>query len=128
MLYTLIHGQLHSDIIAAATNYTNPLFGTVNKDEDVVGLLSILLPVCVKNLSGTKMDPHYNALQIMSFTLTYIKKKGISNNNFGDAVLDQVLATRSQYDVFVLVEIYHAKVLHGEDEGGLALANYHALD
>ena len=72
------------------------------------------------------MDPHYHVLRIISSTLTYVQKKGISNNNFGDTVLDQILATTSQCSVFVFGENYHAKVLR--DNGGLTLANYHILD
>ena len=51
---------------------------------------------------------------------------GISNNDFGDAVLDQVLATTSQCNVFVFEENYCTKVLC--DDSGLKFANYHALD
>ena len=60
-LYNLIQGQLHSDIIVATKNSTIPLYETVNIERDVVGLLSILLSVCVKNLTGTKVDPFYDA-------------------------------------------------------------------
>ena len=92
LLYNIIFGQLHPDVIAAAKNSTKPLYTTVHTERDVVALLSILLSVCVKNLSGRKVDPLYDGLQIISSTLSYSQKQGISNSNFGDAVLDQVLA------------------------------------
>ena len=62
VLYNLFFGQLHSDIIAAAKNFVVPFFETVNTEKDVVGLLSILLSVCVKNLSRSKVDLHLDAL------------------------------------------------------------------
>ena len=71
LLYNIIYGQLHPDVIAAAKNSTSPLYETVNKERDVVSLLSILLSVCVKNLLGRKVDPLYNGLQIISSTLSY---------------------------------------------------------
>ena len=125
-LYNLIFGQLHSDIIAAVKNFSNPLFETVNKEQDVVGLLFIVVSVCIKNLLGTKVEQHFDALEIISSTLTYTQKQCISNNDFGDVVIDQVLATMSQYSVFIFGEYYHAKVLHNND--GFTLVNYDASD
>ena len=61
-LYNIIYDQLHPDVIAAAKNSTSPLYETVNKERNVVSLLSTLLSVCVKNLSGKKVDPLYNGL------------------------------------------------------------------
>ena len=62
LLYSIIYGQLHPDVIVAAKNSTSPLYDTLNKERDVVSLLSILLSVCVKNLSGKKVDPLYDGL------------------------------------------------------------------
>mmetsp|Transcript_40073 Transcript_40073/g.43480 ORF Transcript_40073/g.43480 Transcript_40073/m.43480 type:complete len:101 (+) Transcript_40073:1-303(+) len=63
-LYDLNDGQLHNNIIAVAKNSTNPIFETINKEQDVVYLLSILLSVCVEKLPGPKVDPHLYTLQI----------------------------------------------------------------
>ena len=90
-----IFGQLQSDIVTAVKNSTTLLFKTVDKDHDVVGLLSILYLICVKNLSGSKVDLYFEQLKILFTTLSYAQTKGISNHNFGDAVYDQVLATLS---------------------------------
>ena len=49
LLYNIIFGQLHPDVIAAAKNSTTPLYTTVHTERDVVAVLSILLSVCVKN-------------------------------------------------------------------------------
>ena len=57
VLYVLSYGQLHSDIVTAVKNSAVPLFKTILKDYNVVGLLSILRLICVKNLSGSKVDP-----------------------------------------------------------------------
>ena len=111
-------------MIAAAKNSTKPLHATVHTERDLVALLSILLSVCVKNLSGRKVDPLYDVLQIISSTLSYSKKQGISNSDFGDAVLDQVLATTSQCGVFAFGERYHKIVL---SDDGLDLPDYFAL-
>ena len=123
-LYNIIFGQLYPDVIAAVKNSTKPLYATVHSERDVVALLSILLSVCVKNLSGRKVDPLYNGLQIISSTLSYSQKQRISNSDFGDAVLDQVLATTSQCGVFTFRERYHEKVL---SDDGLDLPDYFAL-
>ena len=56
VLSILPYGQLDSDIVTAVKNSTVPLFKTIHKDYNVVGLLSILQLICVKNLSGSKMD------------------------------------------------------------------------
>ena len=76
VVYDLLFGQLHSDIVTAAKNSTVPLFETVHKEQDIVGLLSIHLSVRVKNLSGSKVDPHLDACTIFSSTLSYAQKKG----------------------------------------------------
>ena len=68
----------------------------------------------------------FNAIHIISITLAHTKKQGISNSNFGDAVIDQVLATTSQCGVFAFRENYHVKVLC--DDGSLTFATYHGLD
>ena len=54
-LYTIIHGQLSSNVIAAAKNSTSPDYKQTHKD----------LSVCIKNISGTKVDPLFNALKII---------------------------------------------------------------
>ena len=69
------------------------------------------------------MDPHYEVLQIIPSTLSCTQKKGISNNKFGDAVINQVLATISQCSAFMFKENHHAKVLR--NDGNLALINCH---
>ena len=70
------------------------------------------------------MDPLYDGLQIISSTLSYSQKQGISNSNFGEAVLDQVLATLSQCGVFAFGERYHKKVL---SDDSLTPTQYFAL-
>ena len=87
VLYTIIYGQLSSNVIPAATN---PDYKQTHKDCCVISILEVLLLVCIKNISGTKVDPLYDALQIFSSTLSYTQKKGVSNSNFGDAINDQV--------------------------------------
>ena len=62
---------------------------------------------------------------ILSTTLFYTQKKSIFNHGFGDAVLDQVLATQSQCGVFVLGENYYPKVL--SNGGNLIFKDYHSL-
>ena len=75
--------------------------------------LSILLLVCVKNLSESKVDLHFDALEITSSNLIFTQKQGIFNNYFGATISNQVLATTSQCDVFVFRENYHPKVIIG---------------
>ena len=66
------------------------------------------------------------ALTILSSTLSSTQRKGIFNHDFGDAVLDQVLATQSQCGVFVFKENYHSKGLRYD--GNLILTGYYSLD
>ena len=108
-LYSIIHGQLGSNVIAPAKNSTNPNYVVTHKKRCVVSLVSILLLICIKDISGTKVDPIYNGLQIISSTLSYTQKPGVSNSDFGDAVNDQVLASMSQYRVFYLGEVITRK-------------------
>lgn len=110
-LYILFYGQLHSDIVTAAKNSTVLLFGTVQKYCYVVGLLPILRSICVKLLSRSKVDPNLEQLKLLSTTLSYALTKGISNQDLGDSVYDQVLATQSQCGVFVFGDNYDTKVL-----------------
>ena len=51
----------------------------------VVYLLSVLLSVCVKNVPGSKVSNMY-----------FVNDRGISNIDFGDTIVDQVLATWTQ--------------------------------
>ena len=114
-LYGIVHGQLGSNVIVVAQNSTTPSYVTTHNNCCVLSLLKIRLSVYVKNLSGTKVDPLYDGLQIISSTLTYTQKPGVSNSNFGDAVNDQVLATiMSQCRIFVFGENYHKKVLNNK--------------
>ena len=62
----------------------------------VVYLLSILLSVCAKNVPGPKVDPHPYIVQFVSSpnSNTYFgNSRGISNIDFRDTTIDQVLAT-----------------------------------
>ena len=61
-LYTIIHGRLGSNVIAAAKNSTNIDYNQTHKDRCVISLLKIHLSVYIKNISGTKMDSLYDAL------------------------------------------------------------------
>ena len=95
----------------------------------VVYLLSILLSVCVTSVPGPKVDLHPYTLQIISSTNSntcFVNDRGISNIDFGDTAVDQVLATWIQHSVFVLGESYHSKVQ--VNDGNLTLKNYHTLD
>lgn len=67
----IIYDPLHSVIFVTAKNSTLPLFETLNSKQDFVELLSIFLSLSIKNLSGTKVDPLYGALQISSSILMY---------------------------------------------------------
>ena len=116
-MFTVLYGQLHADIITIAKRSVSSDFLTVHKDRDVVGLLKILRSICVQNLMGSKVDPYPKHLQILTSTLSHTQKKGVSNNKFGDAVLDQVSAAQSQCGVFAFGESYHIKVL---SDGGLS--------
>ena len=71
------------------------------------------------------MDPYCEHLKIQTSTLSYVQKKGESNNEFGDAVIDQVSAAQSQCGVFVFGEQYHLKVL--SDNGIPDLPGYFNL-
>ena len=126
-LYGVIHGQLGSNIIAAAHNSTTPSYVDTHKDCCVTSLLNILLLVCVKNISRTKVNHLYDGLQIISSTLTYTQKPGVSNSNFGDAVNDQVLATISQHGIFVFQVNYHKKVLVDRTPPLLVMTQYQIL-
>ena len=124
-LYTVLYGQLHPNIITIATRSTTPLFADVQTDQDVVGLLKILQAICVQNLTESKVDLFCEHLKILASTLSNTQKKGKFNNEFGDAVVDQVSATQSQCDVFAFGERYHIKVL---SDGGLSdLTDYFSL-
>ena len=46
-MYNVLYGQLHSDIVTIANWSTSPDFKTMNKERDVVGLLSILCSICI---------------------------------------------------------------------------------
>ena len=121
-MYTVLYGQIHPDIITIAKRSISPSFVTVQNDCDVVGLLKILRSICVQNLTGSKVDPYSEHLKILSSTLSYAQKKGESNNEFGDAVIDQVSAAQSQCGVFAFGESYHIKVL---SDGGLSDLTYY---
>ena len=110
-LYGIIHGQLSSNVIVSAQNLTNPNYIDTHKKRCIVSLLSILLSVYIKNISGTKVDYLYDGLQTISSTLSYTQKPGVYNSNFGNAVNDQVLATMSQCGVLELGGNYYKKVL-----------------
>ena len=125
-LYIIFYCQLHSDIVTVAKNSTTSLFETVHKKRDVVGLLSILRSICVRNLSRSKLDPYLEQLKILSTTLSHVQIKGISNHNFGDAVYDQVNATQRQCGVFAFSDNYHAKGL--SDDGNHSLQDFFSLD
>ena len=72
------------------------------------------------------MDLYSEHLKILTSTLSYAQKKGISNHEFDDAVLDQVSAAQSQYGVFTFGENYHIKVLTNDGVSGLK--NYFSFD
>ena len=95
-MFTVLYGQLYADIITIAKRSVSPDFVTVHKDCDVVGLLSILRSICVQNLMWSKVDPYSEHMKILTSTLSYTQKKGVSNNKFGDAVLDQVSAAQPE--------------------------------
>ena len=124
-LYTVLYGQLHPDIITIAKQSTTPDFADVQIDRDVIGLLNILQAICVQNLTGSKVDPYCEHLKIQASTLSYVQKKGESNNEFGDAVMDQVSAAQSQCGVFIFRDHYHIKVL--SDNGISDLTGYFIL-
>ena len=120
----MIYRLLDSDIIVAAKNPTSLDYVTAHKSWCVVSLISIFLRVCVKNLSGTKVDPLYDGLQIISSTFSYTQKSGVYNSNFWDAVNAQILATAHQYRALVFWEHYHKKIL---SDDGLTLKNYQSF-
>ena len=125
-MYTVLYGQLHPKIITIAKRSTTPDFVTVQQEQDVVGLLKILQSICVQNLTSSKVDPFSKHLKIQTSTLSYVQTKGKTNNEFGDAVLDQVTAAQSQYGVFVFGEQYHIKVLSDDGLSG-GLTDYYSL-
>lgn len=91
--------QLHSDNIVAAKKTTSPLSETVNSKEYGMGLLFFtFVSMC------QELDPKYYAIPIIFFTFTYTHKNGISNSDFGDAVLDQVIYITSQCGFFLLLK------------------------
>ena len=124
-MYTVLYGQLHPDIITIANQSTTPDFMTIQRDRDVVGLLKIPQSIFVQNLMGSKVDPFSKHLKILASTLSYVQKKGESNNEFGDAVIYQVSAAKSQCGVFTFGEQYHIKVL--SDDGLPDLTDYYSL-
>ena len=103
-LFIVMYGQLHPKIITIAKQSTSPDFTTVQQEQDVVGLLSILQSICVKNLTSSRVDPYSEHLKIQASTLSYVQTKDVSNDNFGDAILDQVTAAQSQCGNFVFGE------------------------
>ena len=126
VMYTVIYGQLHPEIITIAKRSTNPDFPTVQQEQDVVGLLNILQSICFQYLTSSKVDPFSEHLEIQTSTLSYVQTKGVTNNNFGEAVLDQVTAAQSQYSVFVFREQYHIKVM-SDDGLSSGLVDYYNL-
>ena len=74
-LFIVLYGQLHSEIITIAKRSVVPLFTTVHKKGDVVGLLSVLFLICVQNLTRSKVDPYLEQLQVLSSTLSYVQKR-----------------------------------------------------
>ena len=124
-MYTVLCGQLHPDIITITKQSTNPDFMTIQRDQDVVGLLKILQAICVQNLTGSKVDLFAEHLKILASTLSYVQRKVKINNEFGDAIIDQVTAAQSQYGVFSFREQYHIKVL--SDDGLSGLTDYFNL-
>ena len=121
-MFIVLYGQLHSDIVTIVKTLIIPLFTTVHKERNVVSLLSILLSILVQKLTGSKVDPYLEQLKILSSTLSYVQKKGISYHDFGDAVRDQVFAAQSQCGAFAFGGNYHAKVLC--DDGISNLKDY----
>ena len=124
-MFIVMYGQLHPEIITIAKRSTSPDFTTVVQEQDVVGLLSILQSICVKNLTSSRVDPYSEHLKIQASTLSYVQTKDVSNDDFGDAILDQVTATQSQCGNFVFGEQYHLKVL--SDNGLSSLSDYFNL-
>ena len=82
-----------------------------------------------KHLPGPKVDLHSYTLLIISSTKSntcFVNDRGIFSIDFGDPVVDQILTTRIQHDVFVFKESYHSKVL--VNDGNLTLTNCYTLD
>ena len=124
-MFIVMYGQLHPEIITIAKRSTSPDFTTVVQEQDVVGLLSILQSICVKNLTSSRVDPYSKHLNIEASTLSYVQTKDVSNDDFRDAILDQVTAAQSQCGNFVFGEQYHLKVL--SDDGLSSLTDYFNL-
>ena len=85
-MYTVLYGQLHSNIITIAKQST--AYTMMHKESDVVGLLSILRDICVQHLTGTKVDLNSEQLRILTSTFSCAQKKSVSNHHFGDAIYD----------------------------------------
>ena len=92
--------ELHPNIIIIAKRSTTPNFVTVQRDQNVIGLLKILQAICVQNLTSSKVDLFVERLKTLASTLSYVQKKGKTNNKFGDAVIDQVTAAQCQCGIF----------------------------
>ena len=125
-MFIVLYGQLHSDIITIAKWSIAPDYKIVYKDRDVGSLLSILRFICVQNLTGSKVDLYLEQLKILTSTLSYVQKEGISNPDFDDAVHDQVFAAQSQCGAFAFGENYHIKVL--SNDGSSDLKDYFSFD
>ena len=72
------------------------------------------------------MDPYLEQFKILTSTLSYVQKKGVSNNDFDDAIHDQVLAAQSQCGAFAVGENYHTKVL--SDDGVSNIKDYFSFN
>ena len=85
LLYNIIFGQLHPDVIAAAKNSTTPLYATVHTERNVVALLSIALSVCVKNFWGGKWI-HFT----MAYRLFHLLYHIPQNKEYPTAILEML--------------------------------------
>ena len=122
----IFYSQYHSDIVTIAKRLTTPLFEIVHKERNVVRILSILCLICVKNLSGSKVDLFMEQLKILPTTLSHVQTKAMFNHDFGDTIYDQVFATQSQCGVFTFGYNYQANVL--SDDGSYSLKDYFSFD
>ena len=77
-LFIVMYGQIHPEVITVAKQSTSPDFTTVQQEQDVVGLLSILQSICVKNLTSSRVDPYSEHLKIQASTLSYVQTKDVS--------------------------------------------------
>ena len=73
-MFIVLYGQLHSNSITLAKRSVSPDFVTVQKNRNVVGLLSILRSICVQNLTGSNVDPYLEYFKILTSTLSYAQK------------------------------------------------------